>query len=157
MTRVYLGLGSNLGKKRQNLEDALSFIKERIGTVASLSSFYETVPWGFESQNSFLNAAIGVDTFLSPVELLHATQEIERLLGRRHKSVRKVYHDRPIDIDILLFGNKVLHTEELTIPHPEMAGRRFVMEPLTEIAPDVMHPVYGKTIRELYRLCVEEG
>ena len=86
MTRVYLGLGSNLGNKRKNLEDALSFIKERIGTVVSLSSFYETAPWGFESQNSFLNAAIGVDTFLSPVELLHATQEIERLLGRRHKS-----------------------------------------------------------------------
>ena len=102
MTRVYLGLGTNLGDKRKNLDDALLVIKERIGTVVSLSSFYETAPWGFESQNSFLNAAVGVDTALTPEALMQATQEIEKQLGRRHKSVQKVYHDRPIDIDILL-------------------------------------------------------
>ncbi len=149
MERVYVGLGTNLGDKRKNLENALLLIKERIGTVVSLSSFYETSPWGFQSEHIFLNAAAGIDTSFSPMDLLHVTQEIEKQLGRQHKSVQKVYHDRPIDIDVLLFGNKVFHTEELTVPHPEMTKRRFVMEPLAEIAPDVVHPIYGKTIREL--------
>ncbi len=150
MTRVYLGLGTNLGDKRKNLNDAVTLIKERIGTVVSLSSFYETAPWGFQSDNSFLNAAIGVDTSLSPVALLRITQAIEKQLGRLHKSVQKVYHDRPIDIDILLYGEEVYESDELLIPHPEMAERRFVMEPLVEIAPEALHPLYCKTIRELW-------
>lgn len=149
MERVYLGLGSNLGDRRKHIENALRLMEERIGTIVSLSSFYETEPWGFVSCHAFLNAAVCLDTSLSPDALLEATQEIERLLGRRHKSVQKVYHDRPIDIDILLYGNMTIRTETLTVPHPEMAGRRFVMEPLAEIAPDTVHPVYGKTMREL--------
>ena len=149
---MYLGLGTNLGDKRKNLEDAPLLIRERIGTIVSLSSFYETQPWGFRSEHTFLNAAAGVDTSLSPTDLLRATQEIEKLLGRLRKSAQGIYHDRPMDIDILLYGDKVFQTEELTVPHPEMTERRFVMEPLVEIAPDRVHPVYGKTIRELFSL-----
>lgn len=150
MERVYLGLGTNLGNKQKNLEDALLLIKERIGTVVSLSSFYETEPLGFESQHSFLNAVVGVDTTLTPECLLQTTQELERLLGRRQKSIQKIYHDRTIDVDILLYGDRVIQAPELVIPHPEMTCRRFVMEPLAQIAPDVIHPIYKKTMQELY-------
>lgn len=147
--KVYLGLGTNLGDKEANLHGAVQKINERIGEVASLSAFYVTAPWGFSSENSFLNAACCVETGLSPLDLLRETQAIERELGRMKKSVGGCYSDRLIDIDILLYGDLILHTPELEIPHPLMTERRFVMEPLAEIAPDVVHPVLGKKLGEL--------
>ncbi|HJC99099.1 MULTISPECIES: 2-amino-4-hydroxy-6-hydroxymethyldihydropteridine diphosphokinase [Bacteroidaceae] len=150
MAIVYLGLGTNLGDKAANLHAAVHLISGKIGKVISLSSFYATAPWGFESENSFLNAAICVETSLSPLEVLHRTQEIERTLGRTHKSTGGIYHDRIIDIDLLLYNKEIIQTPELTIPHPLMLQRDFVMNPLVEIAPDVVHPVFGKKLSALF-------
>lgn len=150
MANVYLGLGTNLGDKATNLRTAARLINDEIGKVISLSSFYATAPWGFESENSFLNAAICVETSLSPLEVLHRTQEIERTLGRTHKSTGGIYHDRIIDIDLLLYNKEIIQTPELTIPHPLMLQRDFVMNPLVEIAPDVVHPVFGKKLSALF-------
>ena len=149
MATVYLGLGTNLGDKEANLRTAIYKLQERIGKQVSLSSFYETAPWGFESDHSFHNAAIGLETILSPIEILHITQEIEKELGRTKKSVNGSYSDRLIDIDILLYDNLVLQTPELTIPHPLMTERDFVMKPLIEIAGNVIHPTRQKTLSEL--------
>ena len=151
MATVYLGLGTNLGNKEANLRTAIYKLQERIGKQVSLSSFYETAPWGFESDHSFLNAAIGLETSLSPIEILHITQEIEKELGRTKKSVNGSYSDRLIDIDILLYDTLVLQTPELTIPHPLMTERDFVMKPLIEIAGNVIHPTRQKTLSELYQ------
>ena len=147
---VYLGLGTNLGDKEQNLRMSIKKIEERIGNVVSLSAFYATAPWGFSSENSFQNAAVCVETTLLPLQVLEETQRIERELGRTEKSVNGLYADRLIDIDLLLYDDRVMDAEGLILPHPLMTERRFVMEPLSEIAPDVVHPVLHKTMKELF-------
>lgn len=133
MPKVYLSLGSNLGNKEDNIRLAIEKIKEQIGAVVRQSALLRTEPWGFDSDNEFVNAAICVDTVLSPRELLRCTQNIERELGRTHKSVNRIYHDRLIDIDILLYGNETINEPDLIIPHPLMYERDFVMIPLREI------------------------
>ena len=147
MHEVYLSLGSNLGDKRKNIRLAIEKIGEQVGEVVRQSALYETEPWGFESENRFVNAAVKVMTELSPMEVLRATQQIERELGRRKKSQSPnthhqspdthpplpVYHDRPIDIDILLYDDWIVDEPELRIPHPLMYKRDFVMIPLREI------------------------
>ena len=148
MAIAYLALGTNIGNKRRNMITAAALLAERVGDVLALSGFYETEPWGFQSENTFLNAALQLDTSLSPLELLKATQEIEIEMGRTQKSTG-AYHDRIIDIDILLYDNLVLQTPELTLPHPLMHERLFVMEPLAEIAPNVIHPVFKKPVISL--------
>lgn len=130
---VFLGLGTNLGAKETNMENALKEIKKRIGEISSLSSFYTSDPVGFKSENTFLNAVCRVETSLSPYELLSVTQDIERFLGRTKKSINGQYHDRIMDIDILLYDNLHITTPELTIPHPLMETRDFVMIPLKEV------------------------
>lgn len=150
----YLGLGTNLGDKAGNLRAAVSKIEERIGKVVSLSAFYATEPWGFHSENSFLNAACCLLTSLPPHQVLGLTQEVERDMGRMLKSKDGVYHDRLIDIDLLLCltpdGTPVLIDEpDLKLPHPLMHLRDFVMRPLAEIAPDVLHPLLGKRLRDI--------
>ncbi|MBQ8529691.1 MAG: 2-amino-4-hydroxy-6-hydroxymethyldihydropteridine diphosphokinase [Parabacteroides sp.] len=148
MAITYLGLGTNIGNKRRNLITAAALLAERVGDVLALSGFYETEPWGFESNNWFLNAAVKLNTDYSPQELLVVTQQIEKELGRTEKS-NGTYHDRMIDIDILLYDDEVLQTPELVLPHPLMHERKFVMEPLAEIAPFVQHPIFKESIMDL--------
>mgnify|MGYP002592494976 FL=1 len=150
MAIAYLALGTNIGNKRRNMITAAALLAERVGDVLALSGFYETEPWGFQSENTFLNAALQLETSLSPLELLKATQQIEVEMGRTQKS-NGTYHDRIIDIDILLYDDLILQTPELTLPHPLMQDRRFVMEPLLEVAPNVVHPVFKKTVVSLMR------
>lgn len=158
MATLYLGLGSNLGDRKAILLRAIEELKKRIGTCRRLSAFYETAPWGFRSVHPFLNAVAAFHTELSPGEALLVTQDIERTLGRTHKSHDGQYADRSIDIDLLLYDDLVLdtdlsdgsgHTVHLTLPHPLMHERLFVMEPLTEIAPDETHPVLHKTFHQI--------
>lgn len=129
----YLSLGSNLGNKEDNLTKAVSLISEKVGNVVRRSSFYYSEPWGFQSENSFVNLCIAVETSLAPLDLLHSTQLIERTMGRTRKSKDGLYHDRIIDIDILLYGDQHISLPELQIPHPLMTRRDFVMIPLREI------------------------
>ena len=148
MAIAYLGLVTNVGNKRRNMITAAALLAERVGDILALSGFYETEPWGFESENFFLNAAVKLKTSFSPLEVLQITQQIEKELGRTEKS-NGVYHDRIIDIDILLYGDEVLQIPELTLPHPLMHERKFVMDPLAEIAPFVVHPVLKERIIDL--------
>lgn len=140
---VFLGLGTNLGDREGNLKAAVEQINKRVGEVTSLSAFYVTEPWGFESSHPFLNAVCRVDTVLTPHEVLAVTQDIERMIGRTKKSVNGCYSDRPIDIDILIYDACRLNTPELTIPHPLMHKRDFVMKPLGEIAPELVKAIFA--------------
>ena len=130
---VFLGLGANIGERKQTLLKAIDLINQAVGPVESQSSFYETKPWGFVSSHPFVNACICCCTKLAPRQVLNATQKIEKQLGRTEKSVGSVYHDRVIDIDILLYDDLKLNEPDLKIPHPLMYDREFVMEPLCEI------------------------
>ena len=140
---VFLGLGTNLGDREANLKAAVEQINKRVGEVTSLSAFYVTEPWGFESSHPFLNAVCRVDTVLTPHEVLAVTQDIERMIGRTKKSVNGCYSDRPVDIDILIYDDCRLNTPELTIPHPLMHERDFVMKPLGEIAPELVKVMFA--------------
>lgn len=146
---VYLGLGSNLGDRGKNLHLAINHIEERIGEIIATSAFYVTTPIGFESDNQFLNAVCQIKTQLSPIEVLDLTQSIEKELGRNNKSINNVYTDRLIDIDILLFDKEIIDHPRLTIPHPHIQNRAFVLQPLAEIAGGYTHPVLKKSVNQL--------
>ena len=142
---VYLSLGSNVGDRNRNLREAIRRL-EACGRVVTVSSFYETEPVEFAEQAWFLNCVVALETQKSPSQLMSGLLQIEQEMGRRRLQKKG---PRVIDIDILLSGDTVIDTPELNVPHPAMARRRFVLEPLAEIAPDVRHPVLKKSIRSL--------
>jgi 2-amino-4-hydroxy-6-hydroxymethyldihydropteridine diphosphokinase len=144
---VYIGLGSNVGDRAANLEAALTALAE-LGTIKARSSVYETQPMEVPNQQWFLNRAVALETELMPKQLLARLLDIERSLGRK-RCTTQPKGPRTIDLDILLFGSSVVDAAGLTIPHPAMHQRRFVLEPLAEIAPDARHPVFKRSMREL--------
>lgn len=150
MHKVYLALGTNLGDREKNLQRALGLLEcEGLRPVA-VAAPVETVPEGFESRNLFLNTAGEFATTLSPGATLLATQRVELAMGRTLKSAGGLYHDRVIDIDILFYDSLVVNSPRLTVPHPLVGRRLFVLRPLMEIAPAMRHPVSGKTVSELF-------
>ncbi len=154
---IFLSLGSNLGNKQKNIERAYKEIEKRIGTIVSKSAFYCTQPVGFESENEFVNSVCEVNTSLNAHTVLKETQEIEKEIGRVTKSKNQHYEDRIIDIDLLLFADTIIEEINLIIPHPRLHLRDFVLTPLAEIAPDVIHPVFNKSILELKRELMENA
>lgn len=145
MARASIGLGTNLGDRSAQIDEALRALAARGMRVVAVSPLYETEPWGVTDQPRFLNAACIVETDLSPLALLDALQAIEHDMGR----VRTVrYGPRPIDLDILMYDGLTMESERLTIPHPGMLQRSTVLVPLADIAPEAVHPVTGRTIRE---------
>lgn len=166
MGTAYLSLGSNRGDRKALLAQATDLIRQRVGSVVCCSPLYETPPWGDFAEGEdlpFLNMALAVETALEPQALLATTQGIERDMGReralgrdRPKATRQ-YHSRPIDIDIVLYGTAVAAVPELTLPHPRMHLRRFVLQPLCDIAPEVQHPLLKKTIQQLLKECPDHS
>ena len=142
---VYLSLGSNVGHRNRNLREAIRAL-EAVGSVAAVSGFYETEPVDFADQAWFLNCAVAMESLVSPERMMAELLRLERKLGRE-RIHRK--GPRTIDIDILMFGERIVDSPNLKIPHPAMQGRRFVLAPLAEIAPEAKHPVMKRTVREL--------
>ena len=153
MNEVFLLLGGNLGDKLKIFEETQKLIGERVGIIIKQSSVYITEPWGFKS-DLFWNQAIIVETVLSPHEILQQTQDIEFMLGRIRKSA--YYEARTIDIDLLFYNDLELNTSDLTLPHPKIGVRKFVLIPLNEIAPDKRHPVSGLKLHEMLKLCTDQ-
>ena len=146
-TIAYIGIGSNMGDRQSNCQQAIELLSEA-GRVTGASSLYYTEPVGYKEQEDFINAAAALDTDLTPTALLALCHSIEDRMGRT-RTVR--WGPRTIDLDILLFGDKVMNQADLIIPHPMMATRKFVLAPLVELAPEVLHPLLQKTVAQLFR------
>lgn len=152
--QIFLGLGSNLGNREENLSTAQRLIEEKVGKIRSKSSIYETAAWGVTEQNAFLNQVLEVKTSFSPSAVLHLVLKIEKDMGR----IREIkWGERSIDIDILYHNNKIISTKDLTIPHPFIQERKFVLVPLCEIAPAFIHPKLKQTNLELLEKCQDSG
>ena len=147
MATVFLGIGTNIGNKKKNITDATIIIGSVMGEIRALSSLYETEPWGYESPNTFLNAVIQIETEIEPQKCLDIAKAIEREMGRVH--TKEGYEDRIIDIDILFYDDTIYNSGNLTIPHPLIEQRDFVLRPMAEIAPEFKHPISGKTMKNL--------
>lgn len=152
MKKAFLSLGSNIGDKKKNLARAIRYINVGVGHIIDLSGIYETDPWGFDSEEKFLNMVIEIISDLTPSEMMKKCLEIEVKLGRV-RSKKDGYSSRIIDIDLLFYQKEIISEPDLIIPHPHIQNRRFVLEPLCEIDPDFIHPVLGKSIAALLAEC----
>ena len=154
LNKVFLGLGSNLGNREENLLMAQRLIEEKVGKIRSKSSIYETAAWGITEQNTFLNQVLEIETIFSPNAVLHLVLKIEKGMGR----IRKIkWGERSIDIDVLYYNNEIISTENLAVPHPFIQERKFVLVPLCEIAPAFIHPKIKQSNLELFENCQDSG
>jgi 2-amino-4-hydroxy-6-hydroxymethyldihydropteridine diphosphokinase len=154
MNRIFLSIGSNLGDRSQNLKKGIDLLVKLAGRSGAVSSIYETEPWGCDSQLNFYNQVIELYTHLGPLSLLDVIHNTEKMCGRDRPVQR--YAPRTLDVDILLYGDSVIEIPELVIPHPHIQDRQFVLVPLTEIAPHVIHPILNKNMEQLLRECKDE-
>ncbi len=152
---AYILTGSNTGDRDAFLQHARDKLNSRAGAIVFASHVYESEPWGFESANLFLNQVLLINTSMTPGELLDLIENVESLAGRQRSPGG--YQDRPLDMDILFYGSQVIRTPGLTVPHPRLHLRRFTLAPLCEIAPYFVHPVFRKTIAELYDRCEDHS
>ncbi len=152
---VFLLLGSNIHPRTGYLKDAINIIDSSLGVVKSVSSLYESEPWGFEAPVTFLNQVVCLETSWEPLDILKKTQEIERQLGRSEKSAGNKYVSRTLDIDILFFDNLTIRHPELIVPHAQITNRRFALMPIVEMVPEKKHPVFQKTCRQLLEDCTD--
>ena len=150
MNSVFLCLGGNLGDRKENLENAIELLEKNAGTIIKRSSVYETASWGNTDQPAYLNQVLQLTTDLSAENLLDTCLNVERNLGRTRTMK---WENRLIDIDILFFNSEIINIAKLKIPHPLLHERLFVLKPLNEIAPGYIHPVYNKTVKELFENC----
>jgi 2-amino-4-hydroxy-6-hydroxymethyldihydropteridine diphosphokinase len=155
MRTAYIGIGSNLGNREGNLSIAVTRIGETAGNILSASSVYETEPWGFRSDNKFLNMVLTIDSDLVPRALLQTLLKIEESMGRLRKSAD--YSSRIIDLDILFYDALIIKEDKLIIPHPHIQDRKFVLVPMAEIAPYFIHPVLNKSVMSLLEVCSDTG
>ena len=153
MTKLYLLLGGNLGDKKSVFAEARMILEKAIGKITAQSALYETEPWGFDSEDLFWNQVLEISTVLSPDDVLQQTQKAELSLGRIRKANQ--YASRIIDIDILFYGELIINQANLIVPHPRIQERKFTLIPLCEIAPDLIHPVFQKNIRQLLDECTD--
>jgi 2-amino-4-hydroxy-6-hydroxymethyldihydropteridine diphosphokinase len=151
MNTAYISLGSNRGKRKENLERSIAQLNEKAGEVALCSSLYETEPWKMDNANSFLNQVVELKTTLPAEKLMEILLGIEAFLGRVRREGK--YTPRTIDLDILFYNNEVISTEKVKVPHPLLHERKFVLEPLMEIAPDLIHPILKKNSSQLLKEC----
>jgi len=156
MTKVFILLGSNLGDKFVLINKAINLLVLEAGELITASDIFFSAPWGYDSTNHFYNAVIQMETNLNPDELLQKCIEIEQKLGRKEKE-KPEYEDRIIDIDILFYGQQIIHLPDLTIPHPRMHLRKFTLLPLRQIAPDFIHPIFQKSISQLLNECEDDS
>lgn len=156
ISEVVIGLGSNLGDRMEILRGSLDILRREAGEITAVSSVWETDPWGFEAETKFLNMAATIKTALKPLVLMQLFRSVEGRLGRRKVSNRR-YESRIIDLDILQWGQTVISVPGLEIPHPKMADRRFVLVPMSEIVPSLVHPVTGLSVGEMLSMCGDES
>lgn len=155
MSRVYLSLGSNSNDKAEMLEKAIALLASKLGSIEAISQTYETPAWGYESDNTYYNSAIIIDTLESPNSTLAITQAIEKELGRKIKTINGEYTDRPIDLDIIFYDDVIINLKHLVIPHVHTCERRFVLQPLNDIVPEYVHPVRKEKISVLLLKCTD--
>jgi len=153
MIKLYLLLGGNLGNKQQVFSEARERLARQLGPITTQSAIYETEPWGFESDDMFWNQVLEISTGLSPEDVLANSQQIEQELGRIRKANQ--YNSRIIDIDILFYDNLITQTEKLVVPHPRIQERKFALVPLCEIAPELIHPLFLKSIKQILAECTD--